>query len=48
VHWKEVESEKDTLKELLFTGAHSNNVNLGEQLGIQVHMLDIWEGKSNH
>ena len=37
VHWKEIESEKDKFKEILFTKACSNE-NLGEQLGIRPQM----------
>jgi hypothetical protein len=37
VHWKEIESEKDQFKEILFTKAHSNG-NLGEHLGIRLQM----------
>ena len=37
VHWKEIESEKDQFKEILFTKANSNG-NLGEQLGIRLHI----------
>ena len=40
VHWKEIESEKDQFKETLFTKANINE-NLGEQLGIRLHMLDM-------
>ena len=40
VHWKEIESEKDQFKEILFTKANSNG-NLGEQLGIRLQMLDM-------
>ena len=40
VHWKEIESEKDQFKEILFAKANSNG-NLGEQLGIRLQMLDM-------